>query len=127
MKNDNGYNVKLSYHLLKQTFVANRCVASCTKVDENANDGDDDGADQEVETAEVCENLYEAAGKCENAHGFENGMDYSNSDYYKVQTSNEESVCEFITTIRSGHYDETGEVVVKGGQSTHINMLRVPT
>mmetsp|Transcript_12168 Transcript_12168/g.29722 ORF Transcript_12168/g.29722 Transcript_12168/m.29722 type:complete len:432 (+) Transcript_12168:161-1456(+) len=121
LKNENGYNVKLSYHLLKQTFVANECVASCTKVDENANeDNDDDAAqeDAEVETAEVCENLYEAAGKCENPHGFESGMDYSYSDYYDIQVANEETVCDYITTIQAGHFDETGEVVISGGQTT---------
>lgn len=123
LKNGDGYNVKLSYHLLKQTFVADECIASCTKVDENADAGNDDAnaAQQEVETAEVCENLYEAAGKCENPHGFTNGMDYSNSEYYDVQAANEETVCDFITTIQSGHYDETGEIVVVGGQSTILS------
>jgi len=118
LKNENGYNVKLSYHLLKQTFVSDDCVASCTKVDENA--ADDDGADddREVETAEVCENLYEAAGKCESPNGFADGMDYSNSEYYDVQVSNEESVCDYISTIQGGHYDQYGEVVVQGGQTT---------
>jgi len=108
IKNDNGYNVKLSYHLLKQTFVADDCVASCTVENE-----DDDG-NGEVETAEVCENLYEASGKCENPHGFV-GMDYSNSEYYSVQKANEENVCGFISNIKSDLYDESGEVVIKGG------------
>mmetsp|Transcript_8319 Transcript_8319/g.18642 ORF Transcript_8319/g.18642 Transcript_8319/m.18642 type:complete len:432 (+) Transcript_8319:85-1380(+) len=120
LKNGDGYNVKLSYHLLKQTFASDECVASCTKVNEDASDDDanNDDANAEVETAEVCENLYEAAGKCENPHGFESGMDYSNSEYYDVQSANEESVCDFITTMSSGTYDETGEVVIQGGSKT---------
>jgi len=116
LKNGDGYNVKLSYHLLKQTFAADECIASCTKVDENAGD-DDDQQQGDVEVAEVCENLYEAAGKCETPHDFTSGIDYSNSEYYEVQASNEEDVCEFISTIQSGHYDEYGEIVVRGGQS----------
>jgi len=120
LKNDNGYNVKLSYHLLKKTFPSDDCVASCTKVNENAdNNGDDDQADDaEVEISEVCENLYEAAGKCENPHGFASGVDYSNSEYYDVQTANEELVCDYITSISSGTYSETGEVVIEGGTRT---------
>ena len=120
LKNNDGYNIKLSYHLLKQTFAADECIASCAKVDENAEAADDDAnaEQQEVETAEVCENLYEAAGKCENPHGFSNGMDYSNSDYYDIQATNEESVCGFLDSIKSGNYDETGEIVIRGGQTT---------
>ena len=30
--------------------------------------------EEEPEMAEVCENLYEAAGKCETSHGFEDGI-----------------------------------------------------
>lgn len=128
LKNENGYNVKLSYHLLKQTFVSDGCVASCTKVDEDANDGGDDDAAEAAaaETAEVCENLYEAAGKCESAHGFDDGMD-SNSDNYGVQSSNEENVCDFITAISSGHYDEYGDVVVVNGGSRTVLTSSVQT
>ena len=39
MKNDDGYNMKLSCHLLKQTFAEGECVASCLQEDEN--NGDD--------------------------------------------------------------------------------------
>ena len=111
LKNENGYNIKLSYHILKRTFMADGCIASCTKVNEN--DDDDDGGD--IELAEICEDLYDASGKCENPHGFENGMDYSNSEYYDVQMTNEENVCEFITNIQANHYDMYGEVIVMGG------------
>mmetsp|Transcript_30750 Transcript_30750/g.64465 ORF Transcript_30750/g.64465 Transcript_30750/m.64465 type:complete len:421 (-) Transcript_30750:246-1508(-) len=120
LKNDNGYNVKLSYHLLKQTFVADECVASCTKVDENANDDDQ----AEVEVSEVCENLYEAAGKCETPYGFADGIDYSNSDNYDTQVANEEAVCDFISTIESGHFDETGEVVIQGGTAVYASSVQ---
>ncbi|KAL9188279.1 hypothetical protein ACHAXT_006657 [Thalassiosira profunda] len=116
LKNNDGYNVKMSYHLLKQTFPADQCVASCAQADENA--ADDDANAAQAETAEVCQELYEAAGKCESPHGFADGMDYSNSDYYDVQLANEEAVCAFVDTIYAGNYKETGEVVVTGGRTT---------
>ncbi|KAL7548899.1 hypothetical protein ACHAWF_012169 [Thalassiosira exigua] len=113
IKNENGYNVKISYHLLKKTFSSDDCIASCTKVDENAADDDANAAQQDVETAEVCENIYEAAGKCESPYGFANGIDYSNSEYYDVQVANEEAVCDYIDAIQTGRYDQYGEVVVR--------------
>ena len=34
LKDDDGYPMKLSYHLLKQTFVEGYCVASCLRDDD---------------------------------------------------------------------------------------------
>jgi hypothetical protein len=119
MKNDNGYSVKLSYHLLKQTFAEGECVASCLAEDEEANNPNNDDANQEereAETNEVCQELYEAAGKCESSHGFADGIvDYEN---YDNQVRNEELVCDFISSLKAGHYDQTGEIVVSGGRTT---------
>ena len=120
MKNDNGYSMKLSYHLLKQTFAEGECVATCLVEDEeaqnNQNDNNNNNQNQEVEVAEVCEELYEAAGKCESSHGFESGIvDYEN---YDNQIRNEELVCDFISSLKAGHYDQTGEIVVSGGRTT---------
>ena len=117
LKNEDGYNVKLSYHLLKQTFASDECVASCTRYDEDANDADDDGQ-QNAETAEVCEELYEAAGKCEAPHGFAAGLGDTDDDLYYVQRANEEAVCDFLADIRDDRYDATGEIVVTGGRQT---------
>ena len=115
LKNNDGYNVKLSYHLLKQTFPEDECVASCTKVDENANNENGD-EEQEVEVSEVCENLYYASGKCEQMHGFVSGIeDYEN---YDNQLAQEDEVCDFIASIRAGTFDQTGDIVVTGGRST---------
>lgn len=115
MKNDDGYNMKLSYHLLKQTFAEGVCVASCLKEDEEQNNGDD-GEEKEAEVNEMCETLYEAAGKCENSHGFESQI--VNYDNYDNQVRNEDLVCEFISSLKAGHYDQTGEIVVTGGRTT---------
>ena len=100
IKNENGYNVKLSYHLLKRTFTSDDMyLASCAQ---------DDG-----EVSEMCTNLYQEAGKCEARHGFL-GMSTSYRADYSSQSSNEEEVCDFISNIKSGHYDESGEIVLTG-------------
>jgi len=114
LQNDDGYNMKLSYHLLKQTFAADECVASCLQEDEDQNDDDDE--EEEPETAEVCMELYEASGKCEKNHGFESQI--VNYDNYENQVRNEELVCDFISSLQAGHYDQTGEIVVNGGRTT---------
>jgi len=117
MKNDDGYSLKLSYHLLKQTFAEGECVASCLVEDEEQNQNEDNGDDEnEAEINEMCEELYEAAGKCETSHGFEQGIvDYDN---YDNQVRNENLVCNYISTLKAGHYDQTGEIVVSGGRTT---------
>jgi len=116
LQNGDGYNMKLSYHLLKQTFASDECVASCLQEDEDQNQQNDDEDEKEPETAEVCENLYEAAGKCEKNHGFESQI--VNYENYDNQVRNEELVCDFISSLQAGHYDQTGEIVVNGGRTT---------
>jgi len=125
MKNDDGYTMNLSYHLLKQTFAEGECIASCLAVDEEAqnNNGNDDNNNnnnnQEApETAEVCQELYEAAGKCESTHGFESGIQANQyNENYANQVMNEELVCDFVASLKAGHYDQTGEINVVGGRS----------
>jgi hypothetical protein len=120
----NGYNVKLSYHLMKNTFVADECIASCTEVKD---DDDDDDDNSEVETTEVCRNLYEASGKCETPHGFASFISSSvtYSDDYNTQVENVDTVCQYVANINSGAYNDSGKLVVKsstlyivGGRST---------
>lgn len=114
LQNGDGYNMKLSYHLLKQTFAEGECIANClVEDDEQDNNGDDE---KEAEVNQVCEELYDSAGKCESSHGFKDGIvDYEN---YDNQVRNEELVCDFISTLKAGHYDQTGEIVVSGGRTT---------
>jgi hypothetical protein len=113
----NGYNVKLSYHLMKLTFATDSCVASCASVDDDDDDGDGDYA--EAETAEVCRTLYDAAGKCETPYSFASGIS-SQSEYYDSQIANENTVCEYIANINSGAYDESGELIVKSTKTINI-------
>jgi hypothetical protein len=115
--NNNGVTMKLSYHLLKQTFPESGCVSSCLKQNENQNNNNNNNGEQQAaEVNEICENLYEVAGKCESTHGFKTG--YANYDNYENQIRNEELVCDFISSVSAGHYDQTGEIVVSGGRTT---------
>jgi len=99
--------MKLSYHLLKQAFPESDCVASCLQQDDD---------NQAAQSAEICQELYEQAGKCESTHGFQNG--YVSNQNYDNQVQNEALVCDFISSISAGHYDQTGDIVIKGGRTT---------
>lgn len=61
-------------------------------------------------------NIYEAAAKCEQSHNFENGVDkyYAN---YQNQVDNEELICEYISSLKSGTYSQDGEIVIGGSPS----------
>ena len=103
MKNEKGYNVKLSYHLLKHTFVNgyNNCITSCA---------DYEDGNSYAQTAEVCDTLYETAAKCESNHAF---------NYRREGSQNwmeEMTACDFIEQLYYGTYDESGEIVVTGGR-----------
>lgn len=103
MKNENGYNVKLSYHLLKHTFVNgyNNCITSCADYE--------DGNDY-AQTAEICDTLYGSAAKCETTHGF-NYRSENSQNWMEEMTA-----CDFIEQLNYGTYDESGEIVVTGGR-----------
>jgi hypothetical protein len=100
LTNNDGTAMSLSYHLLK----------------ENNNQQNNNGEAAATEVNELCGQLYETSGKCESAHGFADGM--MTYDDYDNQMLNEELVCNFITAVKSGTYDMTGEIVVTGGRAT---------
>jgi len=106
-----GVQMKLSHALLKKTYDED-CISCLVpeEEDEDGNNNNDD--DKEPEVQEICENLYEASGKCEKKHGFDNG--YADYAEYANQATNEEIVCDFISSIKSGTYSQTGEIVVGG-------------
>jgi len=99
-----GYTA-FSDHILMATYSTD-CV-SCLKEPE-----DDDLADDYVaETMETCQNLYDAAGKCETPTSFNGGY----LSYYQSQYANEDAVCGFISSLDSGTYDQSGEIVIGDG------------
>jgi hypothetical protein len=123
-----GYQIKLSHALLK-TVYSDTCI-SCLVVEEEEENEDEDEDDnqeeeeeQEPEVAEMCQQLYEGAAKCEKNHGFDNG--FAEYDAYENQLAQEDVVCDFISSIKSGTYQDNGEISlygnsknVKGSSST---------
>merc|ERR1711957_78281 len=99
----------LSTHILSATYSSD-CI-SCLQEEAQ----DDQAEEVEAETSETCQALYDAAGKCESPSGFQGGY----LDYYSSQASNENDICNFISSLDSGTYDQTGEIVIgEGGVKT---------
>lgn len=123
LKDGDGYQMKLSHALLKTIYAEDSCV-SCMEVEEEDenNDGNDNGEEEAPETNEMCRALYDDAAKCEESHGFEgafnqyNGNNQAENGWYN-QEAQEELVCDFISSLQSGTYDETGEIIISGGSS----------
>mmetsp|Transcript_1649 Transcript_1649/g.3065 ORF Transcript_1649/g.3065 Transcript_1649/m.3065 type:complete len:442 (-) Transcript_1649:179-1504(-) len=122
-----GVSMKLSHALLK-TVYSSDCI-SCKWVEEdennnNNNNGNDDANNNnnnnqdanDNQVLDMCEELYEAAAKCEKNNGFDNG--YANYYGYENQLAQEGVVCDFIASLKAGSYDEQGEIVVSGANSS---------
>lgn len=117
LKNDDGNQMYLSHALLKTTY-SDTCISCKEPADQDADengDGNDDAVDED-DVIELCETLYEAAAKCETTHGFDNG--YSSYYGYENQDANEDVVCDFVQSLKSGTYDEEGEIIVTGASSS---------
>jgi len=113
LMDENGGNMKLSHALLK-TVYSSGCVSCAAPQEYNGND--DAAYAQEAEVLDMCDQLYDAAAKCEKTNGFDDG--YSNYDGYENQLAQEEVVCDFVESLKAGSYDETGEIVVYGANSS---------
>ena len=107
-----GYSMKLSHALLKSTYI-DTCISCKEPVEDDENDQGDDAEDAD-EVIEMCEQLYDAAAKCEAKYGFDNG--YSMYEGYENQASQENTVCDFMSSLKSGTYDESGEIIVSGSR-----------
>lgn len=110
LQDGDGYSMKLSHALLKKTYDAEDPV-DCLAVDDEERRKLND---QEAEIVEVCQALYEAAAKCEDAHGFDGGYEYYAEEYYN-QLAQEDVVCTYISALKAGTYSEEGDIVVNGG------------
>jgi len=113
LQGDNG-QMKLSHALLKSTYT-NTCISCLEPQDEDDNNQGNDNEDED-KVIEMCEQLYDASAKCESSHGFDDG--YAQYDNYENQANQESTVCEFMQSLRSGTYDEEGEIIVSGASST---------
>jgi len=109
-----GAQVKLSHALLKMTY-SDTCISCKEPQDQNENNNGNDAYDAD-EVIELCEQLYDESAKCEKTHGFDNG--YADYYGYENQLAQEEVVCDFMQSLKSGTYDETGEIIVTGASSS---------
>lgn len=118
LSDNDGNKVKLSHHILRNVY-NNTCI-SCMEVEEeeeNENgDENNDEEEKEPEVTEMCQQLYEASAKCEKSHGFDNS--YKDYAEYDNQFMQEEVVCDMITSLTGGTYDETGEISLYGSSKT---------
>jgi len=102
----NGY--QLSHALLKNVYNKDSCI-SCTEinwevVDDDANQNDDG----EAQVTDMCQTIYEEAGKCESKYGFNNY--WKDNEDYANQYNQEDIVCSFVQSLMKGDYDEEGEI-----------------
>lgn len=128
LMDEDGYQMKLSHALLKTIYAEDSCISCLEPVEENEDEDQNDDAQEEEapETNEMCRALYEEAAKCEDSHGFEGALNQYNNgnnnnnngeNVWYNQEAQEELVCDFISSLQSGTYDETGEIIISGGSS----------
>lgn len=115
LMDDDGVSMKLSHALLK-TVYSSECISCLQPEEEDDNDDQNNGEEEEPEVLEMCEQLYDAAAKCEKSNGFDDG--YASYDGYDNQLAQESVVCDFVESLKAGSYDETGEIVVNGANSS---------
>merc|ERR1712179_111374 len=108
-----GYQIKLSHALLK-TVYSDTCISCLVVEEEEENEDEDEDNNQEEEeekepeVVEMCQQLYEGSAKCEKNHGFDNG--FADYEGYENQLAQEDVVCDFISSIKSGTYQDNGEI-----------------
>ncbi|KAI2488603.1 hypothetical protein MHU86_15857 [Fragilaria crotonensis] len=111
-----GY--KLSYYILDQVVAPTDGATSsstsnaCLSCMEDANSGNaNDQADGD-NVNEMCEDVYNAAAKCESIYGLETGFInmHRNEKAYENQVENEFMSCTFIKNLIWNSYTEEGEI-----------------
>lgn len=117
---------QLSYHLLRHTFPSSDSERVCLSCAEGvyAEDDDRDNADED-NVNEMCEELYNAAAKCETETGLTNGFIQTNRDEddYENQVENEFMSCTFINSLIWNSYTQTGEINFKDRQDVIIRQV----
>jgi hypothetical protein len=113
LSGDNG-QMRLGHNLLKNTYT-NTCISCKEPADQNKNNQGNDNIDSDA-VSEMCETLYSASAKCEKKHGFADG--YGSYNGYENQLTQEDSVCSFMQSLKSGTYSEEGDIMVSG--ASHV-------
>lgn len=102
----------MSYHLMSHSFTndGSICLSCQEPADENEKDENDQQDADDVN--EMCEELYDAAAKCETPTGITAGFIQTNRDEgeYENQVETEFMACTFINSIYWNSYTATGEI-----------------
>lgn len=104
------YGITLNNDILGRVSDSSSCI-SCTANKYEVPDGNDD----DEEPNEMCNNMYEIAAKCESKYGFNNY--WKGYDDYSNQYIQEDLVCDYIASLKSGSYDQYGEIVLSGSSA----------
>jgi len=111
------------YGILSETYdhsstsTSSECMSCAEEKDEdddgNGNDNNNDNNDAD-DVNEMCEELYDAAAKCETKHGITAGFIQTNREdgdgNYQNQVENEAKVCKFIDSLVLNSYTEKGHI-----------------
>lgn len=110
---------QISYDTISKVTSPSTTCMTCeeTNNDQNANDRYD--ADN---VNEMCEELYNAAAKCESKTGLQGGF-IQTANNYENQVENEYMACTFIDSIRLKSYTESGEINAKVKQEVIVRVL----
>jgi hypothetical protein len=107
---------RLWYGTLSATYdhsISSSTSSGCIScAEEEDNDGNGNGNNDADEVNEMCEELYDAAGKCESKHGISAGFIQANrgDGNYQNQAESEAKVCNFIDSLVLDSYTEKGQI-----------------
>lgn len=112
-----GY--KLSYILLHYSLNPDKMCLSCSEDEYYNNANDQQDADN---VNEMCENIYDAAAKCETPTGIQWGFMQDNKEEgnYQNQAESEFYACNFIQSIYWESYNNKGEINYKAIRDVYV-------
>lgn len=110
--------VKLSYILMSHSIDSGERCLSCSE--DNYQNGNDQQDGDNVN--EMCEQIYDAAAKCETPTGIQAGFmrDNAQAGQYQNQAESEFYTCNFVQSIYWDSYDNKGEINYKAVQDVYI-------
>jgi len=100
-----------------RTYYNNDCIA-CKESELAFQDADEDADGDDNDITEVCETLYAASAKCNKYMYAATSSSAYQSD---AQANNENTVCNFITSVVTGSYDENGYIYFDAGKYSSDN------
>ena len=115
-----GY--KLSYILLSHSISPGSLCLSCSEDDYNQNANDRQDADN---VNEMCEDIYDAAAKCETPTGIQWGFMRDNAEEgeYQNQAASEWYACNFVQSIYWDSYNNKGTINYKAERDVYVRKV----